>query len=564
MRHAQPHDAGSRGPLPLSIGVVGHRDLRPEDQPRIEKAVAGVLDWLKRMHPHTPLLLVTSLAEGADQLAARVGLSLGCDLQVALPCEREQHEREITTPEGRAAFRELMGRARLVSIVPELPADRGASIYERLAAYQARHAHVMLALWNGHRNGASGGTAETVTFALEGIPERLEPDRHPLAPVETGPVIHLVTPRLSEPSVSLSAYDPRRYPILTRRLDDSGDLVVSTEAWRRRLLVLRRIEQFNRDAVHAARRGGTSPSALLPADVRPEVEPLVTLFEKADAIAVRLHDQWLAMLRALCGLAGTAVLSVMAFGVRPQERGLLVAYLVTLLFSLLLLGILRAGAFERRFLDYRCLAEGLRVQIFWRLAGLPFDVVNAYLRKQNNELQWIRLALRVGAVLRPAGPAVQDAGRVVLERWIADQASYFGRPGHDGRAVERGRVRQRLQQAAWVLYGMTLVLALLVWAGWGHDFLVVLMALGPASYSLIQLYLDRSCLSDEAQEYAQAGLIFSLAEERMRSALARGPGDARAAADVRQLVVELGRDALIENGDWLLLHRKKPVEFIPV
>src|SRR4051794_25331318 len=44
--------------LPLLIGATGHRDLRPEDVPLLTKQVKGVFDQLRRLYPHTPLVLV--------------------------------------------------------------------------------------------------------------------------------------------------------------------------------------------------------------------------------------------------------------------------------------------------------------------------------------------------------------------------------------------------------------------------------------------------------------------------------------------------------------------------
>ena len=40
------------------------------------------------------------------------------------------------------------------------------------------------------------------------------------------------------------------------------------------------------------------------------------------------------------------------------------------------------------------LAEGLRIQIFWRLAGISDAAADHYLRKQRSELDWIRRAMR--------------------------------------------------------------------------------------------------------------------------------------------------------------------------
>src|SRR5206468_751545 len=54
---------------------------------------------------------------------------------------------------------------------------------------------------------------------------------------------------------------------------------------------------------------------------------------------------------------------------------------------------------QPRFLDYRALAEGLRVQFYWRLSGLTDSAADHYLRRQKGELDWIRAALRAGDIL---------------------------------------------------------------------------------------------------------------------------------------------------------------------
>ncbi len=54
---------------------------------------------------------------------------------------------------------------------------------------------------------------------------------------------------------------------------------------------------------------------------------------------------------------------------------------------------------NRRFLHYRALAEGLRVDFYWEIAGVRthFDgefAHESFLQKQDVDLEWIRAALR--------------------------------------------------------------------------------------------------------------------------------------------------------------------------
>ena len=55
---------------PVVIGVTGHRDLRGQDKEKLRAAVRGELEALHSKCPHSPLLLLTGLAEGAEKITA--------------------------------------------------------------------------------------------------------------------------------------------------------------------------------------------------------------------------------------------------------------------------------------------------------------------------------------------------------------------------------------------------------------------------------------------------------------------------------------------------------------
>jgi hypothetical protein len=51
--------------IPLVIGVSGHGDLRQQDIAEIQRLLKNIFRELMRTCPHTPLLLLSPLAEGA-------------------------------------------------------------------------------------------------------------------------------------------------------------------------------------------------------------------------------------------------------------------------------------------------------------------------------------------------------------------------------------------------------------------------------------------------------------------------------------------------------------------
>jgi hypothetical protein len=84
--------------------------------------------------------------------------------------------------------------------------------------------------------------------------------------------------------------------------------------------------------------------------------------------------------------------------------------------------------------DYRALAEGTRVQLFWNLAGLGKSVPANYMQRQRGELDWIRGASRAASLPyerwrdrfdRLDKPDQVTAIRCVLQNWVQEQAKYF-------------------------------------------------------------------------------------------------------------------------------------------
>ena len=101
---------------------------------------------------------------------------------------------------------------------------------------------------------------------------------------------------------------------------------------------------------------------------------------------------------------------------------------------------------QSHFEDYRALAEGMRVQLYWAIAAVPAAVSDHYLRKQYGELGWIQFALRGpalwGAAL--ANTLGQPRRMTVLRGWITHQALYFrDKTPLFAEAEERGAIATR-------------------------------------------------------------------------------------------------------------------------
>jgi hypothetical protein len=145
----------------MRVGITGHQRL---ENPKAWLWVARVMrNELARVAP--PLVGVTSLAVGADQLLARLVLERGGTIYAVLPFA--DVERSFS-PDVVPAYRELAGQA-TVEVLETLGTDEDAY----LAAGQrvVELSDLMLAVWNGKPAKGKGGTADVVAYAIRrGVP----------------------------------------------------------------------------------------------------------------------------------------------------------------------------------------------------------------------------------------------------------------------------------------------------------------------------------------------------------------------------------------------------------
>jgi hypothetical protein len=147
--------------LNVRIGITGHSNLTPESVPLVAAELRKVLSEYG-----SPLVGVSCLARGADQVFARVVLELGSPLEVVLPAA-DYRERKVK-PENREEFETLLGQAATVRVLPFDTSNREA--YAAANEHMLGGVHALVAVWDGV-SGGRGGTGETVELAhARGIP----------------------------------------------------------------------------------------------------------------------------------------------------------------------------------------------------------------------------------------------------------------------------------------------------------------------------------------------------------------------------------------------------------
>lgn len=559
--------ASTQEPTPplarLVVGVAAHRDLAPSSRPQVEAAVREFLIGLRAAYPALPVVVMSALAEGGDRWVAHCALDLGMDLVAPLPLPPERYIEDFADLASRDEFVALCAAAQ-VRVLPQPagaePGEREHH-YARVGVFIASHCQVLLALWDGRPSEGVGGTADVVGFHLSGEMSGLPlADAPPnlLAEDDSDLVFHLACPR---------ARDPVPQTLTSRWLLRSGERPGTEPMPPGYQRLFRQLQEFNLDAArHAgaiARSGGSllgaAEAAALPASAR----AIDHLFVHADWLAVHYRQrvrssQW--FLHLLAVVTGLVFLVYSEF---ERSSGHLAALLGLFAIGWAVARVADRRAWHRRYLDYRVLAEGLRVQFYWLMAGVPaIDRVrfayDSFLQKQDVELGWIRHVMRVAAL---SGGTVPDAGdtglRRVIAEWVGDagsgQLGYYLR-----RATERERkFRQTERLGSASLWG-SLACALVLLGGGSllsgdvARALLVLMGVAALFAGVRQSYSHKLADKELIKQYRFMARVLANAAQQ----LARAPTPVQQ----RRVLEALGEAALAEHAEWILMHRERPLE----
>lgn len=85
--------------------------------------------------------------------------------------------------------------------------------------------------------------------------------------------------------------------------------------------------------------------------------------------------------------------------------------------------------------------------------------------------------------------------------------------------------------------------------------LILVTTLALVIAGLLEGYTDKAAFAEQAKQYERMALLFQRASKILSTDIQSERG-----AEAAALIRELGKEALAENADWVILHRGRPVE----
>ena len=382
------------GQIPVIIGVTGHRDLREQDIGILKRSVSAELAKLQAKYPHSQIMVMTSLAEGADQLCAETALEMGLEIISALPMPVSEYAEDFQG-EYLEKLHYLTERSARTFVAPATePFREGRDyLYRQACIYVAGHCHLLMALWDGDPGEPGGcGTAATVGIKLHNNIDG--EDREQLRRAD-GLVLQIVTPRRKNAGNGLTAGE-----VIMHGDTGTFDSIMGDT------------DRYNLDCTRM-------PDTDIPDGNACSVTgKLDAVYETADRLSMINASKHR---KTLAGLSICATVLTIAFLLYDEAewQGMI------LLCGLMILALFAINAltfrtrFHERYIGYRILSEICRVQKYLLTGGSSCEVTEIMPWNLQVSIPWTGKA--IASIMTGAEVREKES---IIDSWVIDQGNY--------------------------------------------------------------------------------------------------------------------------------------------
>lgn len=552
--------------IPIIVAIVGATSgLTPGQAQRLRELVSGLLKHLRRSLRHSAIEIIAALETEDVCLAADVFAASGCKVWA--------------TPSTLANSQHVFA-----SNILELPADfcglnTSNAGDDCLVEALCRYAHLLIDI--APEQSGTPGLRERVVKAWRErafhYGDELADDEQLalLEPPSSGAIIVLALPTRHAGADRKATSWKAGWSWQSNRAADGVDH--SSIAARQGVAALQRFDRFNRDlhSVNAttalARAENLLPRAeLMKIGALDSVEPVRALFGQASAVAraaKRVCDRFNVL------YAATPALAVISYEIGRANFGEntgLWLYVVFLGALILAAVIIRGRRDQEKLLETRVLAELLRAQLFWRLAGVTARLETSLRRWLPGAMPNLEAATRaIDFLLATAGAPGNTNLSFAAEHWIGasanpnDSVATSQIHWHGAQSDLYRRRIKWMEAAQFGVFVFAFLLAIVPIAigavgpipGLNVPIEAAAIAGLPALAGGLAILRERFALRSLSDNYARIHRLSLSARRKLDAASARSDQ-----GEMLRIVEQFGRETIRESIEWMQTHRLRRID----
>ena len=325
--------------------------------------------------------------------------------------------------------------------------------------------------------------------------------------------------------------------------------------------IMNREAEFNRE-----KEACTAQLTHIEKDIKdPELIKINEVYGAADSLSLQYAEKYRRIIFSL-SVAGTLLAIAFLLYDEVYWYGMILACGVLVLVLFYINRLARRLQCHKKYLEYRLLAEGTRVQYYLCRAGLRQNVADLLPWAWQFNVPWTKKVLRQllqdneGKTGKKEGESNAAGGNSILDLWIRDQAAYHRNAlsRTEARILRNDRITRTALVLALITYAAALIFEItagglfsgrvLLSAGQMETARVVLkVAMG--SFSAMTLfagnYYGKLSLEDTAQDHRRMAALYEKMEQEI---LQNG--------ETEELLLKLAREELSENSSWYAYQSK--------
>ena len=155
--------------VPFFVGVVGHRQLRLEEIPRLQQEFDAHIQSLLKKLRNTRIIVLTGNAEGADWIPQASKFRDQFSICAVLPFAKDEYVKDFPTKKQRAEFDQALNQCDYVLVSPHSPTSKVTGklrdkAYQECARWISDNSNLLIGFWDGMESKGVGGTSETISY----------------------------------------------------------------------------------------------------------------------------------------------------------------------------------------------------------------------------------------------------------------------------------------------------------------------------------------------------------------------------------------------------------------